>query len=72
MTSEEFPVAYVGGAFHAGPLLLDPMERVLLNAASRAHLLPAVESPAMAAARLAMRGAVEARETRKAPQTRME
>lgn len=70
MTPDEFPVAYVGGAFHAGALLLDPMTRVILAAAPRAQVRPAIESPAMAAARMAMRGAVEARDTRQAPQMR--
>lgn len=70
MLADGFLVAYVGGAFNAGPLLLDPMKRVVLAAAPRAQVRPAVESPAMAAARMAMYGAVEARETRQAPQMR--
>jgi hypothetical protein len=52
---EEFPVAWVGGAFAAGPLLLEPLERRLHRDAPGARLQPAAEPPVIGAARLALR-----------------
>ena len=64
MVDDGFPVAYVGGAFRAGPLLIEPMLRILREHAPKATLAPAAEEPAMGAARMAALGAVTARPSR--------
>jgi N-acetylglucosamine kinase-like BadF-type ATPase len=57
MTDTEFPVAYVGGAFHAGDLLLGPMRLRLLRDAPGASLLPPKYTPVEGAAMMAMHAA---------------
>lgn len=57
MTDSEFPVAYVGGAFHAGELLLSPMRLRLNRDAPGATLIPPERSPVEGAAMMAMRAA---------------
>ncbi|HYK05351.1 MAG TPA: BadF/BadG/BcrA/BcrD ATPase family protein [Thermoanaerobaculia bacterium] len=57
MTDTEFPVAYVGGAFHAGDLLLSPMRLRLLRDAPGASLLPPKHTPVEGAAMMAMHAA---------------
>ncbi len=57
MTDSEFPVAYVGGAFHAGDLLLNPMRLRIQRDAPRASLVPPSHSPVEGAAMMAMRAA---------------
>ena len=57
MTDVEFPVAYVGGAFHAGELLLSPMRLRLQRDAPGATLIPPTQSPVLGAAMMAMRAA---------------
>jgi len=57
MSDTDFPVAYVGGAFHAGELLLDPMRLRLLRDAPGASLLPPQRSPVEGAAMMAMHAA---------------
>ncbi len=57
MTDTEFPVAYVGGAFHAGDLLLSPMRLRLLRDAPGATLLPPRHTPVEGAAMMAMHAA---------------
>ncbi|HEX8617183.1 MAG TPA: BadF/BadG/BcrA/BcrD ATPase family protein [Thermoanaerobaculia bacterium] len=57
MTDSEFPVAYVGGAFHAGELLLNPMRLRLLRDAPGASLLPPKHAPVEGAAMMAMHAA---------------
>ena len=57
MTDTEFPVAYVGGAFHAGELLLNPMRLRLQRDAPGATLTPPVHAPVEGAAMMAMRAA---------------
>lgn len=52
---EGFPVAWVGGAFAAGPLLLDPLASRLHHEAPGARLQQPVESPLIGAARMAIR-----------------
>jgi N-acetylglucosamine kinase-like BadF-type ATPase len=61
MTDQEFPVAYVGGAFHAGELLLNPMRLRLLRDAPGASLLPPRQSPVEGAAMMAMHAAAAPR-----------
>ena len=55
MTDSEFPVAYVGGAFHAGDLLLEPMRLRLQRDAPGASLIPPKQAPVEGAAMMAMR-----------------
>ncbi|HJQ36348.1 MAG TPA: BadF/BadG/BcrA/BcrD ATPase family protein [Thermoanaerobaculia bacterium] len=57
MIDTEFDVAYVGGAFHAGDLLLNPMRMRLSRDAPGATLTPPREEPVAGAARMAMEAA---------------
>jgi len=57
MTTTEFPVAYVGGAFHAGDLLLEPMRLRIQRDAPGATLSPPAREPVEGAALMAMRAA---------------
>lgn len=65
MTDAPFPIAWVGGAFQAGALLLDPMTAVLSEHVPYASLSAARETPVMGAARMAVRGAISARPSRR-------
>ena len=53
MERERFQVAYVGGVFAAGALILDPLGEEVLRVAPRAHVAPPLLAPAEAAARMA-------------------
>ena len=64
MTDTDFPVAYVGGAFHAGELLLNPMRLRLQLHARGATLQPPARPPVEGAAMMAMRVAKQPREGR--------
>jgi len=57
MTDTEFAVAHVGGAFHAGDLLLNPMRLRLNRDAPGATLIPPRDEPVLGAARMAMEAA---------------
>lgn len=57
MTDSDFPVAYVGGAFHAGDLLLSPMRLRLQRDCPGAVLQPPQHTPVEGAAKMAMRAA---------------
>ena len=61
MLDDEFPVAYVGGAFHAGELLLNPMRLRLQRDAPGAVLIPPKHSPVEGAAQMAKRAAAAPR-----------
>lgn len=61
MTDTEFPVAYVGGAFHAGELLLNPMRLRLQRDAPGATLQPPQLPPVEGAAMMARRAAEQPR-----------
>ena len=61
ITDTEFPVAYVGGAFHAGELLLGPMRLRLQRDAPGATLQPPKHPPVEGAAMMAMRAAAAPR-----------
>lgn len=61
-----FPVAYVGGAFHAGDLLLAPMRNVILAEAPGAVIAPPLHTPVEGAARMAIRAAAHPRPSRPA------
>lgn len=53
MERERFQVAYVGGVFHAGELVLEPLREEVARIAPRAFLAPPLIAPAIAAARMA-------------------
>ena len=53
MERERFRVAYVGGVFNAGGLILDPLTEELARVAPRAFVAPPILAPAEAAARMA-------------------
>jgi glucosamine kinase len=53
MEREQFQVAYVGGVFAAGALILDPLAEEVALVAPRAFIAPPVLAPAEAAARMA-------------------
>ncbi|MFL6255240.1 MAG: N-acetylglucosamine kinase [Pyrinomonadaceae bacterium] len=53
MERERFQVAYVGGVFAAGALILEPLSEELARVAPRAFIAPPVLAPAEAAARMA-------------------
>jgi N-acetylglucosamine kinase-like BadF-type ATPase len=53
MERERFQVAYVGGMFKAGELLLEPLRETLEGVAPRAYLAPPHHPPAVAAALMA-------------------
>jgi N-acetylglucosamine kinase-like BadF-type ATPase len=53
MERERFQVAYVGGVFAAGALILDPLGEELKRVAPRAFVAPPLLPPAEAAARMA-------------------
>jgi N-acetylglucosamine kinase-like BadF-type ATPase len=53
MEKEEFPVAYVGGVYGAGDLVLGPMEERIKTVAKRAYMSQPLFPPVIAAARIA-------------------
>lgn len=53
MEREKFQVAYVGGVFAAGDLVLNPLRRTVVSVAPKAFLAPPVLTPTVAAARMA-------------------
>ena len=53
MEREKFQVAYVGGVFAAGALILDPLGEEVTRVAPRAFIAPPLLAPAEAAARMA-------------------
>lgn len=57
LESERFPVAYAGGAFAGGELLISPMRDVIVATAPHAEVRPAIERPVMGAARMAIAAA---------------
>ena len=61
MTDDDFPVAYVGGAFHAGDLLLNPMRLRLQRDAPGATLIPPQRAPVEGAAMMARQTAAQPR-----------
>ena len=53
MENDEFPVAYVGGVYGAGELVLGPMAQEIKRVAKKAYLSKPVFKPTIAAARIA-------------------
>ena len=64
LTRSNFPVAYVGGAFNAGDLLLGPMRRILDEHAPGAKLGEPTHTPVEGAAMMAIKAAENPRPTR--------
>ncbi|MGZ8866920.1 MAG: N-acetylglucosamine kinase [Thermoanaerobaculia bacterium] len=64
LTAADFPVAYVGGAFNAGDLLLGPMKKILGASAPGARLLQPTHTPVEGAAMMAIRSAENPRPSR--------
>jgi N-acetylglucosamine kinase-like BadF-type ATPase len=64
ITADAFPVAYVGGAFHAGELLLGTMRSVITAEAPRAYLIAPEHTPVEGAAMMAIRTALKPRPRR--------
>ncbi len=64
ITDSEFPVAYVGGAFHAAEMLLNPMRLRIQRDAPGAVLVPPQRTPVEGAAMMAMHAAKTLREGR--------
>jgi N-acetylmuramic acid 6-phosphate etherase len=61
LVEKQFTVSYVGGAFQAGDLLLEPFRRELLVHARRCRIEPPRAEPTIGAARLAIRSATDPR-----------
>jgi glucosamine kinase len=61
ITDQTFPVAYVGGAFKSGELLLNPMRLRVQRDAPDAHLREPERSPVEGAAMMAVRAAEKPR-----------
>lgn len=68
INGNEFPVAYVGGAFHAGELLLAPMRAAIGREAPAASLMPPKNTPVEGAAMMAIRASENPRPTRGGPE----
>ncbi len=64
LADREFPVAYVGGAFNAGELLLAPMRRTVTEKAPIAKIGEPQRTPVEGAAMMAIRAAAAPRPTR--------
>ena len=58
MERDEFQVAYVGGVFEAGELILDPLREEIQRFAPHATVAPPIEPPVIGAARMATRMAI--------------
>lgn len=57
LLAKEFPVAYVGGAFNAGEVLIAPMRQAIVTCAPRAIIAPPRNTPVEGAAMMAIRAA---------------
>ena len=64
LIKKPFPIAYVGGAFRAGDVLLEPMRGAVLAEAPKAEIGPPKHTPAEGAAQMAMRASVSPRPSR--------
>lgn len=59
LAGKAFPVSYTGGAFHAGDLLLNPLQEVLKRDAPAATITAPIRTPVEGAAMMAVRAAQE-------------
>jgi N-acetylglucosamine kinase len=66
LLAKEFPVAYVGGAFNAGEVLIAPMRQAIVTCAPRAIIAPSRNTPVEGAAMMAVRAASGPRRERAA------
>lgn len=57
LLSKPFPVAYVGGAFNAGEVLIAPMRQMIIASAREAVIAPPRNTPVEGAAMMAIRAA---------------
>jgi N-acetylglucosamine kinase len=57
LLAKPFPVAYVGGAFNAGEVLIAPMRNAILTSAPHAQIAPPRNTPVEGAAMMAVRAA---------------
>ncbi|HYU23908.1 MAG TPA: BadF/BadG/BcrA/BcrD ATPase family protein [Thermoanaerobaculia bacterium] len=64
MIASEFPVAYVGGVFNAGEVLLAPMREAIAAEARKARVQPPLRTPVEGAAQMAIRAAESPRPER--------
>ncbi|MCU1349965.1 MAG: gspK, partial [Acidobacteria bacterium] len=64
LTGHPFAVANVGGAFHSGELLLEPMRTTILAEAPQAVIQPPEKTPVEGAAMMAVKAALSPRPTR--------
>ena len=64
LIKKPFPIAYVGGAFRAGDVLLEPVRAAVLAEAPKAEIGPPKHTPAEGAAQMAMRASVSPRPSR--------
>jgi N-acetylglucosamine kinase-like BadF-type ATPase len=64
LADREFPVAYVGGAFKAGEILLAPMQQTVAEKAPGAKIGPPQRTPVEGAAMMAIRAASAPRPSR--------
>jgi len=65
LTSEQFPVAYVGGVFNADDVILGPMRNVVKKEAAKATLNPPKNTPVEGAAMMAIRSSQHPRPERR-------
>ena len=64
IANDPFPVAHVGGAFHAGEQLIGPMRESIRREAPRAELIAPFHTPVEGAAMMAIRAATMPRPSR--------
>jgi N-acetylglucosamine kinase-like BadF-type ATPase len=64
IADNDFPVAYVGGVFNAGEVLLAPLRAAITAEAPRATLQPPMRTPVEGAAQMAIRAAESPRPAR--------
>jgi hypothetical protein len=64
LVDHAFPVAYVGGVFNAGEVLLAPLRAAIAAEAPKATLQPPLKTPVEGAALMAIRAAESPRPER--------
>jgi len=64
MADRDIPVAHVGGAFHAGDVLVDPMKAAITARVPNARIGPPQRTPVEGAAMMAVRAATAPRPSR--------
>jgi len=64
IADRQIPVAYVGGAFHAGEVLVEPMKKAITARVPKAQIGPPERTPVQGAAMMAIRAAAVPRPSR--------